>query len=182
MLIAYLVALIVGGVLVLLSAIGGHGGHELALEHDAHVEIDHGPDLWLPFLSLRFWTYGLAAFGLTGVLMVTLAALAPGGALPWSIGAGILVGTMVSAITRWAMKSESGSSAKGEDFLGKTGRVMVPIGANLPGKVRMQVKGDWVEMLALTEGGEDIQSDEEVVVVGIENDRARVVRKSTFLE
>ena len=33
-------------------------------------DVDGG--LWLPFLSLRFWTFGLVCYGLTGILLHAL--------------------------------------------------------------------------------------------------------------
>ena len=72
----YLTALAFGGILLVASLMGGH-------DHADHHAGDHDPDhaddhdagsvaraaLVLPFLSLRFWVFGLAFFGLTGAIL-----------------------------------------------------------------------------------------------------------------
>lgn len=179
MLVAYLVSLFVGGVLVLMSAFAGHG-HDVGDHEVAHG--GHDADVWLPFLSIRFWTYGLTAFGLTGVGMVFTAGMSAPAALPWAISGGLAVGFLVSLLARLARKGETNSAAMRDDFNGKVARVIVPIRPGLPGKIRVQVKGDWIELLALPEHGTEISADEEVIIVGLENDRARVVSKSALLD
>lgn len=195
MLIAYIVSMIVGGGLVLMTAISGHGHHDVDLGHhdadlghgdaDASHDSDHGSgdaDLWLPFLSLRFWTYGIAAFGFAGTLLVTLANLSETASIPWSIGTGLLCGLAVSYLTRLAMRSETDSSVKTHDMLGKTASVLVPVRPGLPGKVRLNVKGDWIEVLALPHEAESIEAGEDVVVLTVENDRAYVMKKSDLTD
>lgn len=192
MLVGYIVCLIVGGVLVLLSALTGHGdheiagGHDLGGGHDMHLGQEGDPaqagDIWLPFLSLRFWTYGITGFGLAGTLLMLLAKQGSSESLPWSIGTGLVAGFLVALLTRLATKGEADSSTKTADMLGHTGTAIVPIRADLPGKVRLIVKGDLIEMLALSHDGETIPADTEVVILTVENDRARVVAKSTLMD
>jgi hypothetical protein len=74
MLSAYIVCLLAGGVVLGASMFGGHdsdGGD--AHVGDAHGDGDHdGHHEWaarLPFLSLRFWTWGVTFFGLAGVAL-----------------------------------------------------------------------------------------------------------------
>ena len=50
---------------------GGHvdDHHDLESDHD-HDTIGAGSEvIWLPFLSMRFWTFAAACFGLTGILL-----------------------------------------------------------------------------------------------------------------
>jgi hypothetical protein len=75
----YLAALAFGGVLLIASLVGGHGHADHDAGHaDGHDgDHDHGADadsaahaaLVLPFLSLRFWIFGLTFFGLTGAIL-----------------------------------------------------------------------------------------------------------------
>lgn len=183
MLIAYIVSMIVGGALVVMSAITGHGHHEASFDHGG--DADHGGgdhDTWIPFLSLRFWMYGLTAFGLSGILLLFLAKQSVAASVPWSIGTGLICGLIVSYITRLAMKSEADSSAKTQDMLGKSANVLVPIRPGLPGKVRFSVKGEWIELLALPQENESIEANEEVIILNIERDRAYVMKKSALME
>ncbi len=88
MLTVYLITAVVGGAFVLLSAFGGSHDdfdHDADFDSDAGFEsdagldadfgadADHGElvhaDVWLPFLSMRFWTYFLTFFGVTGMLL-----------------------------------------------------------------------------------------------------------------
>src|SRR5215213_4528186 len=81
----YIAALIIGlGVLSLSFFLGGHDGDgsvdgdgdAAAGDADAHAEHDHGDShghagagAIAIFLSLRFWTFGLLAFGLVGSIL-----------------------------------------------------------------------------------------------------------------
>ena len=84
----YLVTLIVGGVLVLVSVFLGDSDTDADVAADIDVDADldlaAGADVdadgsldvglidalqaWLPFTSMRFWTFFAAFFGLTGSL------------------------------------------------------------------------------------------------------------------
>jgi hypothetical protein len=76
----YLAALAFGGVLLLASLVGGHDhadhhggaqahGHGQDDQHGAESDSASHVALVLPFLSLRFWIFGLAFFGLTGAVL-----------------------------------------------------------------------------------------------------------------
>ncbi|HMF44527.1 MAG TPA: hypothetical protein VKQ32_27825, partial [Polyangia bacterium] len=80
----YIAALAFGGILLVASLVGGHdhtdhhvGDHDQdhAHEHEAGG-VPHAA-LVLPFLSLRFWIFGLAFFGLTGVVLHGLGLTSP---------------------------------------------------------------------------------------------------------
>jgi hypothetical protein len=62
----YLAALAFGGVLLIASVVGGHGhadhgGHGHDQDHGADGDMAAHAALVLPFLSLRFWIFGLAS-------------------------------------------------------------------------------------------------------------------------
>lgn len=183
---AYIVCLVIGGVLVLLGAFTGHADHSFG-DHDGDFSTDHDGDVdhadtWIPFFSLRFWTYFLAGFGLTGLLLEKVANVTSPTSTIIAASTGFIAGLAVSYVLRLAMKSEADSSTKTHDLLGSTGKVVVAIRPGLPGKIRCQIKGEWVEMLALPEQGQTIEADEEVVVLTVENDRAHVVSKASLLD
>ena len=79
MLSAYIVCFLAGGIVLGASMFGGHdsdsGDAHVGDAHvgDAHGGTDHaGHHEWaarLPFLSLRFWTWGVTFFGLAGLAL-----------------------------------------------------------------------------------------------------------------
>jgi membrane protein implicated in regulation of membrane protease activity len=90
---------------------------------------------------------------------------------------GIVMGFIASALVRVMMKSERTFSLDQDDSLGAIGKVTVASRDGMPGKVRVDVRGEILDLLALPEGDAVIEAGDEVVVVGIEGDRARVALK-----
>lgn len=195
MLAAYIVAAIVGGGMIAFSALAGaeahhdiggdvggpdaHIGHDADHGHDSHESGDSG-SLWLPFLSLRFWTYLIGTFGLMG-LVLTLSKASPEPMTGIISGAcGLVMGTFAAGLVRYLSKSEQSAAVSDADFVGALGKVTVGIHA-LPGKVRTSVKGDVIDVLALGENGEQFEQGEEVMIVGFEGQTAKVVRKDDYL-
>jgi len=185
MLALYIVAAIVGGGLVLMTLFSGHGdaGHEVSADHDVSGDHDiaHG-DVWLPFLSLRFWTYFLMVFGLTGISLTTIARSVEPVAALLSAGTGLGVGLVVSFLLHWAKRMQADNATRSQDFLGREATVIVPIRPGLEGKVRVEVKGETIELLALPYEEREIAREENVVIVSLENDRARVIPRDELLE
>lgn len=202
MLALYIVAAIIGGGLVLISALTGghgHGDHDFSHDHDFSSDhdlsgdnphVDHvadnviGPDwaMWLPFLSLRFWTYALATFGLIGWASEALTSTASPTVLTVSIICGVVMGAVVATVMRYLMKTTFDSGARTADLLGVEGRVTVPVNPGLDGKVRLTVKGDTIDFLALSNDDRILTAGEEVVVVAVENDRLRVIPKTDIFQ
>lgn len=209
MLAAYIVAAIVGGGMIVFSALAGLGAHadmggsDFSHDvdtgqggfdhsgpetHDASQDGDNGHDadqgtgaLWLPFFSVRFWTYAVGTFGLIGsILSLTRVSIEPA-TLAISISSGVLMGTIAAVVVRTLAKAEHASAANQDDFLGALAKVTVSIG-ELPGKVRTSVRGDIIDFVALGEQGEHFDQGEEVMIVGIEGDKARVARQTEFLD
>lgn len=194
----YIVSAVVGGFLVLLSAIGGgeHGAdgvHEFdgggigdgELDHDfGHHGSDHdgGAGTWIPFLSLRFWTYFLGAFGVTGLLLTKVANLPEPFSAWLSAGTGALCGLTIAYAMRLVQRAEADSSAKIDEMLGTEAKVLVPIHPNQPGKIRFTLKGETIELLALSndDDADQIGAGADVVIVAIEKDRARVVPRAAL--
>lgn len=192
MLILYLIATIIGGGLVLLSALGGLGhdiDHDLGLDDaDLHVDTDkpgdmlHEAGFWLPFFSLRFWTYAIAGFGVFGLfLTVTNFAPEPSATVIAAVF-GIVAGTVAALIMRWFRVNELDSAVRDNDMLGKTATVTVAPRNGEPGKVRMSVKGDLIDLLALPLGDVQLEKGDEVVVVDNEGVRVVVSRPDDYLK
>lgn len=198
MIAVYLILLLVGGVLVAVSALAG-GDAELDLDADVDADVDADADLdadadadadsahvgvhggfadglsaWVPFASLRFWTFFMAFAGLTGTLLTLLGLMGPigtgvtAGALGYACGLGITV-----AIRHLKKKSVS-STVTEADFVGATGRVLLPVRVGEVGQVRVSIRGRDVDCMAITED-DALDAEREVLVYEVREDGVLVV-------
>jgi len=189
----YLGALIFGGVLLGSSILlGGHDDADLDLDGDVDIdaeldvdadvdgELDKdlpiGGDSFLWWLrSMRFWTFFLSAFGLTGML---LKGLGLAGEIPTLVSA-LAMGGISGFAAAWVIKKlssdDSGRAAGSHDYIGKSAQVMVPVRSGGVGKIRVRVRGQSVDLLATTDE-EALTSDDEVIVIEMDGTRARVAR------
>ncbi len=194
---AYLFALIVGGVLLGSSVLLGGHDDDLDFDADGDLDLDVGGDadfdvdvdadaggldkglsldsegdaLWF-LKSLRFWTFFLAFFGLTGV---TLDGLDLAG--QWvSFAVALAVGGVVGGTAAWSIRKlsrdVSGAVPEGTDYVGKTARVVVPIRDGSVGKVRVELRGAIVDVLATSD--EAFSAQEEAIIIEMEDGRARI--------
>lgn len=185
MLAAYLFCLLAGGALVGAAAIfggkdvdvGGHGDADLDASH-GHAGDAHGAHAtgWLPFFSFQFWTFALAFFGLTGTVLtlLSLASMVP--TLIASTVLGLGTGTAVSTLIRKLRTQTVSSSVGATDFVGRSGIVKLPLRAGSAGKIRVTVKEQVIDLLAMTDDKEEIAVGEEVLVTEMLDGRAVVVR------
>lgn len=186
----YVGSLVLGGGLLGTSMLLGGSDHDadhdadLGADHDADLGADHdhdhdhahgphGPDLagalWLPVLSLRFWTFFLAFFGLTGTLL-DLLDLAPAGVtLGVALGLGLLCGYTTAALIRSLRAQHVDSSIDPErDYVGRSGEVLQDVVPGDPGLVRLHVKGVHVDLEALVEpGAAALRRGQKVIVIGL---------------
>lgn len=191
MLIVYILSAIVGGILVLASALLG-GEHDSHFGGDPHFgDTDFQDigghdgvhsDLYLPFLSLRFWTYFAACFGVTGLLLTKFSSAGPIVAALAAVATGIIAGLSTHWIMRAINRRESDSGVKEEHIVGKEARVLVGVSAGNEGKIRLDVKGELVDMTAFTQEGLSLLPGDRALVVSIENGRANVVSLTAMLE
>jgi len=208
MLTLYILSAVIAGGLIILSAVTGLGSHGDApdfdhdvhtdFDHDVHVDADHDihtghdsiihhdvvktADGWLPFLSLRFWTYFFGAGGVAGLLLSVLGASAEPLTLILSAGTGLLMGYAAFIATRLARRADLDSKIGEKDFIGAHGRIMVATRDGQMGKVRVEIKGEILDVVALSDNGEDIEHGEDVFIVGFDANQARVVRQKEILE
>jgi membrane protein implicated in regulation of membrane protease activity len=198
MLTVYIICAILGGGLIVLGAMGGdhsHGGdHDFTGGHD----FDHGPDFdhshdagqhdmgsdgpWIPFLSLRFWTYFIGTFGATGLLLSHFADTVEPTTAMIAGGTGIASGLVAAAMVRWISRNEADSTARERDLLGLRAKVTVPIREGSLGRIRTTVKGELLDLLANAEQPVELPENSEVVIVGMEGGRATVMPLDAILE
>jgi membrane protein implicated in regulation of membrane protease activity len=153
-----------------------------------HGDVDHGDvhghgDLGiLPiFLSLRFWVFGLMAFGLVGTPLHYLGVASPRITAVLAGAMGLLLGALASWVFRALSRQQVTSGGAATDPVGHVGKVLVPLAAGGRGKVRVQVKGQTLDLLARTDE-QELREGELVLVEEMRQGEAQVSRApSDFL-
>jgi len=157
-----------------------------ALVVAAHTELAEAADHpmfggWLPFLSLRFWTFGMASFGATGAMLyltvmpgiISLAAAVP---------TGLVIGTSVAALFRYLKKSATGLVSGPRALRGREAQVLLTVRPGGLGKIRIAVDGPDVDMLARTREDQEIPIGSTVLVITVADDVAEVIPMPTLPE
>ncbi len=205
MLTLYLVALALGGTFVLATLIlGGDGESDLDHGFDADFDLDMDMDMdadadaaggadsdsenhsdvgvidgvfnWLPVMSLRFWTFFLAFFGLTGTILTILELSSSESVIAAISGIiGYASGWAVVASIRHLSRTQTDSTVSENDYVGATGRVMLPVGKDKIGKIRIELKGRTVELLAKTDDDTLLGARQAVIVYALADDDEHVL-------
>ncbi len=120
-----------------------HGGHH------AHGDAGGGFGIgaMFPVASLRFWVF-LFAFG--GAAGLVLTALDSSVAIA-AIGAGVIgwvAGVVAVTAIRTLSKNSVSSELNNADLVGTSGKLVLPVGPNQPGKVRIDHKGKIEDLVA----------------------------------
>lgn len=158
----YLAAVAFGVTLLVASLVLGgkdtdHGGHG-----HGHAGVGLG---WAPVTSLRFWVFFFAFGGAAGLALDQLessAAVVAAGAG----GIGWVSGVMAVAIIRGLAKRSISSEVGASDLLGATGTVLLPVGPNRPGKVRVEIKGRAEDFVAVVvDDGVELPTGAQVLIV-----------------
>jgi hypothetical protein len=136
---------------------------------------------WLPFFSFKFWTFAVCFFGLTGII---LELLEPNMAR-WLVNTiAVAIGVVCGSMMAWSLRilggNQTNSVVHSDDLVGLVGRVEIPFDANSRGKIRLNVKGSMVDYSAYTEESAGFQRGDQVLVVGMENNRVWVVAVDTL--
>lgn len=172
---ALFVGLVVVGVgLLALQSFGGHDadadGDLSGVEHD-----DAGHDgPWLLLANIRFWAFACAGAGGIGTLGLaltdtnrTLVALV-------AVVSGLTIGFLATWVLRSLHKNDSTSLASVDTSRGRVGRVVLAIAEGGRGKVRLEIKGHIVDLVARADG--PVEAGTEVVITEIEGAEAHVSR------
>ncbi len=200
----YVGALVLGGGLLVVSALLGGHDHDADVDHDVELEAeveadaeldadadadaDHdghvgvGDALWLPVLSIRFWTFFLAFFGLTGLSLEGLRHAGLIGA-PWgvvlglAIVTGVVSGWVVSRIVQQLKQEKVSSEVVPEhDYAGKAAEVLLDVAPGDPGLVRLEVKGVSIDVTAVVASSDvgPFKRGSKVIVLAYEQGKVRV--------
>lgn len=185
----YLITLIVGGGLLMLSIFGG-GEHDADHDFDGDIDGDFGGgmdadmdmdgdvdgfdtggyDAWLPIGSLRFWTFFAAFFGLVGTVLVAMGAMSKTMTLAPAIGVGYLSGIVATKVLRALTKQRVGKVVGSSDLVGVTGTLMLPASKSEPGKIRFKLGGRILEEIAYTDEGSMEQGAHVLIIAKHEED------------
>lgn len=142
----YVVSLVVGGGIALLSAFGDFldvgSGADLDLDLDLDVDVDAGLDAGhagapnAAIFSLRALVFTLFGFGAVGTALTALGAN-PASPVTLALSAlsGLLVGFTVGSLLAYLKRSDTHTRSGDATFRGAIGRVTLPIGAGAPGQV-----------------------------------------------
>jgi hypothetical protein len=176
MLSAYIVCLLAGGVVLGASVFGGHdsGGGDAHVDDahvgDAHDGVDHaGHHEWagrIPFLSLRFWTWGVTFFGLAGLALTlggTPASLVPWLAAAGGLGSGWGASWALGRLTRDAV----GVLPEASSHIGREAKLLLPLRRGARSKIRLSIGGVETDLLAETDLAAEIPAQSTVLVVGM---------------
>jgi|SRR5687768_266878 len=185
MLIVYILSAIAGGILVAASALMG-GEHDTHFGdtdfHDIGGHEGIHSDVYLPFLSLRFWTFFAACFGITGLLLTFMSSASSTAIAVIAAATGLVAGVATHGIMRRMRDAESDSGVKVEHLVGREGRVLVGVAPGNEGKIRVDVKGELVDLTAFTDENVPLIPGDRALVVSIENGRANVVSYTAMIE
>ena len=132
-----------------------------------------GAGTWLPFLSLRFWTFALAAFGASGTLLHVMGVSGMVAVLT-SLIMGTTIGTGASWVFRQLQLTQVSGNVGMFDVQGKEATVLLAVGPEKMGKVRVLLDGQMVDLPATTQAEDTIQRDEKALVVHVEDGVAHI--------
>ncbi|MBD2109569.1 NfeD family protein [Nodosilinea sp. FACHB-13] len=186
----YGLCFIVGGIFVLLAAVGGLDGVDIDTNLDFNVEasasvddIDAGTQIdqtltalrdrwWLPFLSLRFWTFALCFFGLTGLLInLVQPNLAVWLGTLIALLMGLFCGLVAALVLRSLGRQSVSSLIRPETLTGQIATVEIPFDTDSRGKVSLSIAGSTVSFFAITQEDREFRVGETVLVVGMEHNK-----------
>jgi len=156
-------------------------GIDAAENSGGSVDVETGPRRsFNPLVSFKFWTFGLAFFGLTGFLFEQFGVWNSSlGVLVVSVAMGLFAGLSVSYGLRAVDQSESNTLSE-RDYLGATAEVLLPIEEDRVGKIRMEIEGRTIDRRATSfEEGVSFETGEQCFVLGFGDDGLQVVDVET---
>jgi len=144
-------------------------------DHDGSHDL-HGTSSWSLLVSVRFWSFGLLAFGFVGTALTLLQLTSPITTGVLATIMGVASGLATTVLLRWLRSSSPSSHATSADTVGRVGRVLVPIEKGVHGRIRVEIKGSAQDFVA--SANEAIREGESVVVEEEGNDGTVVVSRA----
>lgn len=132
--------------------------------------------MWL--LSVQLWTYFLAFGGLTGLLLRTVAQVAEPIAGLTALGVGLTTALGARALLRRAAEPGDPGTTQLDRLVGTSARVLIPAPAGATGKIRLEVRGQTLDLLARSSDGTALNEGVEVIVLDVRDGVAEVTTDS----
>ena len=182
MLALYLFCIALGGVLIAASMVFGDADVDVDADADFDADADADADSdsdggleWsvLPFGSLRFWTFLVECFGLTGALL-TLVGIPSAWTIGISLTMGSVMGWMAFQFFRWLAHEEVTADVGLARLSGEEAVCIVAIRGSGSGKIRISSLPERVEVLACSADSRDIERGAKVLVVSVKEGIAEV--------
>lgn len=190
----YIFCFIIGGIFVALAALAGLDGVDFDHDFDADIEVrdksqtaQEGKNiftnirqrrritLWLPFLTIKFWTFGSCFFGLTGILLSLVTGMSDLAIAQVSVAVGVVCGTSMVWVLRNLGRHQADSLIRPNDLIGVSGKVVIPFDSQTKGKVQLTLKGSTIDFVAFTEDRTGFKKGDRVFIVGLKNNQLWVV-------
>lgn len=195
----YIFSFTVGGVFVALAALSGLDGADFDHPFDTDIEVTEASrnmeagekiltltkypkkmTLWLPFLTVKFWTFGSCFFGLTGIILSKFTPEIPELAIA-SIS--LLMGSFCGTSMVWVLQSlrrhQADSLIRANDLIGLSAKVLIPFDSKSKGKVQLNLKGSTIDFVAFTDEEKGFNRGDRVLVVGLKHNQLWVVSDET---
>lgn len=130
--------------------------------------------------SFKFWTVGGFFFGLTGLGLGWVQPSWPASLIfITALIMGTLLGGTLAIALRHLARRHTDSLIRTSDFAGRVGIVELPFDTNSKGKVRLELRGSVLHMMALTDDTKQFVPGDKVLIVNVENNRLWVVSDET---
>ncbi len=153
-----------------------HSGHEDALHAaGSHVVGSDGigTALRATLLSIRFWTFASAAFGLTGALL-TVQDFDPALTSALAVFMGLLCGSGVSAVMWYLRRAQASGTVKMDGLAGRDAEIVLSVGPDKIGKVRLTHMDQIIELPARTSEATLMDRREKVLIVEVRDGIAEI--------
>lgn len=153
--------------------VGLNGDYDaiLILKDPADAMVDAGT--WLPFFSLRFWTFALASFGASGIALHLLGVTGVLGAVVSAL-LGMGIGTGAAWVFRQLQLSQPSGNVGMLDVRGTEATVLLSVGPDKLGKVRVTVDGQHIDLPARTQGDTTMNRNGKALVLSVDDGIANI--------
>ncbi len=133
------------------------------------------------FLSVRFWVFAALGFGLSGTLLHYVTSVGAVATAMTALTMGLVSGLAVAMAFRALKKTAGVRPQHTASAVGHLGRIIVPCGEQTTGKVRIELGGQTVDLMAKCTGLR-IERGDTVVVEEVEGEIAHVSRAPDELQ
>ena len=179
----YIGSFVFAAIIIGSSIIMGHDDASGDVDHDLDHDVSLDKDLalhtemdalgWMPLLSMRFWTFSLGCFGLSGVLLTMLGTTAMMTSIT-SVIIGLILGYSTAYLFQKLKHNSVTISTNAGSFAEQEAKVLLPIRVGKQGKIRVFYNNELTDLIAYTQDTVDIEQGSTVLIVSVDNGVANV--------